>query len=99
VEGLRDARTLLSFRATWYCTTELDPNWDVRPTGWHVVIDGDAPLDVTMRLPVPLSQMAAVAPGYTADRAVNLVAAVCDAAPGIRSTTELPAAFAHLGSR
>jgi 4-hydroxy-tetrahydrodipicolinate reductase len=99
VAGIRDGRPLLSFRATWYCTTQLEPNWDVQPTGWHVVVDGDAPLDITMRMPVPLSQMATISPGYTANRAVNLVAAVCDAAPGIRSTAELPAAFAHLGSR
>jgi hypothetical protein len=99
VAGMRDGRPLLSFRATWYCAGELEPNWDVQPTGWHVVVDGDAPLDVTMRMPVPLDQMATVAPGYTANRAVNLVAAVCDAAPGIRSTTELPAAFTNLSTR
>jgi 4-hydroxy-tetrahydrodipicolinate reductase len=40
-------------------------------------------------MPVPLDRMAAISPGYTANRAVNAVAAVCAAAPGIRSTVEL----------
>ena len=33
VAGMRDGRPLLRFRASWYCTTDLDPAWDVRPTG------------------------------------------------------------------
>ena len=51
--------------------TDLEPAWDVRPTGWHVAVDGDAPLDVDIRMPVPLERMAAISPGYTANRAVN----------------------------
>jgi 4-hydroxy-tetrahydrodipicolinate reductase len=90
VTGIRDEHPLLSFRATWYCTTELEPMWDVAGTGWRVVVDGDAPLDITIRMPVSLDRMAEVSPAYTANRAVNLVAAVCAAAPGIRSTTDLP---------
>src|SRR6185436_421624 len=30
VTGIRHGRPLLSFRPTWYCTTDLDPAWDVR---------------------------------------------------------------------
>lgn len=90
-------RPLLSFRATWYCTTELDPAWDVLATGWRVSVDGDAPLDIDIRMPVPLDQMAAVSPGYTANRAVNSVASVCAAAPGIRSTIDLPQVITALG--
>jgi 4-hydroxy-tetrahydrodipicolinate reductase len=97
VAGMHDGRELITFRATWYCTTDLVPSWDVQPTGWHVAVDGDAPLDIALRMPVPLERMAEVAPGYTANRAVNLVAAVCSAAPGIRSTLDLPHAFAQLG--
>ena len=96
VVGIRDGRPLLSFRATWYCTTELEPNWDVVATGWRVVVDGDAPLDIAIRMPVSLDRMAEVSPAYTANRAVNLVAAVCAAAPGIRSTTDLPQVVATL---
>ena len=97
VAGMRDGRELITFRATWYCGTDLVPGWDVQPTGWHIAVDGDAPLDIALRMPVPLEEMAAVSPGYTANRAVNLVAPVCAAAPGIRSTLDLPHALARLG--
>jgi 4-hydroxy-tetrahydrodipicolinate reductase len=97
VAGVRNGRSLLRFRATWYCTTDLDPAWDARPTGWHVVVDGDAPLDIDMRFPVPIERMGDVSPGYTAHRAVNAVPVVCAAAPGIRTTVDLPQVIATLG--
>lgn len=88
--GMRNGRPLLRFRANWYCTTDLDPAWNVRDTGWHVSVDGDAPMEVDIRFPVPLERMTAVFPGYTANRAVNAIPFVCAAAPGIRSTLDLP---------
>ncbi|WP_406333408.1 dihydrodipicolinate reductase [Streptomyces sp. NBC_00203] len=97
VAGLRDGRPVLRFRAHWYCTTDLGPAWDLRPTGWHVTVDGDAPLDVDIRFPVPLDRMAATSPSYTANRAVNAVPFVCAAPPGIRTTADLPQIVAALG--
>ncbi|WP_460060632.1 NAD(P)H-dependent amine dehydrogenase family protein [Streptomyces sp. YKOK-I1] len=97
LSGRRDGRTLLRFDATWYCATDLAPAWDLRPTGWHLRVDGDAPLDIDMRFPVPLERLASVSPGYTAHRAVNAVPAVCAAAPGIRTTVDLPLFTATLG--
>jgi 2,4-diaminopentanoate dehydrogenase len=97
VTGVRDGRPLLRFRAIWYCTADLDPAWDIRATGWHLTVDGDAPLDIDMRFPTPLEQMAAVTPAYTANRAVNAVPFVCAAPPGIRTTFDLPTVVATLG--
>jgi 2,4-diaminopentanoate dehydrogenase len=97
IAGIRDGRTLISFRATWYCTDQLEPAWEVRPNGWHVVVEGDAPLEVDIRLAVPAERMAETTPGYTAHRAVNAVPYVCDAAPGLRSTVDLPTIVARLG--
>ena len=97
VAGIREGHPLLQFRATWYCTSELDPAWETRPTGWRVVVDGDAPLDVALPFPVPMEQMAATSPGYTAHRAVNAVPVVCRAAAGIRTTVDLPQVVAVLG--
>jgi 4-hydroxy-tetrahydrodipicolinate reductase len=97
VAGMRGGRPLLRFRATWYCSPDLDPSWDLNPTGWRITVDGDAPLDVDMRFPIPLERMAATTPAYTANRAVNAVPAVCAAAPGIRSTLDLPQIVATLG--
>lgn len=94
--GLRDGKALLRFRANWYCTTDLEPAWDLRETGWHLSVDGDAPMEVAIRFPIPLERMASVSPGYTANRAVNAVSAVCAAAPGIRSSIDLPQIIATL---
>jgi 4-hydroxy-tetrahydrodipicolinate reductase len=97
ISGIRAGRPLIQFRATWYCTTDLDAGWEVRETGWHVSVDGDAPLEVTLRMPIPLDRMAAVSPAYTANRAVNAVPHVCAAAPGIHSTLDLPQVITALG--
>ena len=97
ISGIRAGRPLIQFRATWYCTTDLEPGWEVRETGWHVSVDGDAPLEVTLRMPIPLDRMAAVSPAYTANRAVNAVPYVCTAAPGIHSTLDLPQVISALG--
>ncbi|MBO2447662.1 hypothetical protein J4573_11230 [Actinomadura barringtoniae] len=97
VSGLRGGKPVLRFRATWYCTAELEPTWDVRPTGWHVEVEGDAPLDVDLRFAVPLERMAEFSPAYTANRAVNAVPHVCAAAPGIRTVVDLPHILSVLG--
>jgi 4-hydroxy-tetrahydrodipicolinate reductase len=97
VDGFHDGRAVLRFRANWYCTTDLEPAWDLRPTGWRVAVEGDAPLDVDLRFPFPIERMAAMSPGYTANRAVNAVPFVCDAPPGIRTTIDLPQVIARLG--
>jgi hypothetical protein len=98
VTGLRDGQPLLGFTACWYCTTELDRDWDLRATGWRVTVDGDAPLDVELRFAVPIERMAELSPGLTAHRAVNAVPFVCAAAPGIRTTVDLPQIMATLGA-
>jgi 4-hydroxy-tetrahydrodipicolinate reductase len=90
IAGVREGRTLIRFRATWYCTAELEPAWDLLDTGWHVSVEGDAPLEVDLRMPIPLERMAEISPAYTANRAVNAVPYVCAASPGIATTVDLP---------
>ena len=99
VQGMRGGEPLVTFRASWYCTTDLGPAWDLRETGWRLTVDGDAPLDVEIRFPIPPERMAATTPGYTAHRAVNAVPAVCAAPPGILTSVELPQIVARLGPR
>ena len=84
-------------RPTWYCTTEIDADWSLPPTGWRVTVEGDAPFEVDLRFTAPLEEMAETTPGYTANRAVNAVVAVCAAAPGIRTSVDLPQIIANLG--
>jgi 2,4-diaminopentanoate dehydrogenase len=97
VTGTRNGRPLLTFRANWYCSADVDPAWDLRETGWRVQVEGDTPLDVDVRFPVVPEEYASMSPGITAHRAVNAVPVVCDAAPGIRTTVDLPNVVATLG--
>jgi 4-hydroxy-tetrahydrodipicolinate reductase len=97
VSGIRKGKAVLQMRPTWYCTTDLDPAWELHPTGWHVSVKGDAPLEISMPFPVTLEEMGATTPGYTANRAVNAVPVVCEATPGIRTTADLPQIIATLG--
>ena len=92
VAALVDGAPLLRFRATWYCSADLDTDWDLLSTGWRVKVEGDAPMDIDIVLPGPLDDMA----GYTANRAVNAVPVVCAADPGIRTTLDLPQVIARL---
>ncbi len=96
VSGIRDGSALITFGANWYCSKDLDADWDLRDTGWRVVVDGDCPLDVQLRFDIPLDRMGETSPGYTANRAVNAVRVVCEAAPGIRTTVDLPQVVADL---
>jgi 4-hydroxy-tetrahydrodipicolinate reductase len=97
VTAVRRGQPLLRFTATWYCGREIDADWDLGETGWRVQVEGDTPLDVRIRFPVPAERWAAVSPGLTAHRAVNAVPFVCEAPPGIRTTLDLPQIIADLG--
>jgi 4-hydroxy-tetrahydrodipicolinate reductase len=97
VTGMRAGRPLMRMRLNWYCTRDIDQPWDLRESGWRVLVEGDTPLDVSIRYPVPIEQYAAMTPGLTAHRAVNAVPVVCAAAPGIRTTPELPQVITQLG--
>ena len=93
ITGRHGGRDVVRFRATWFCTAELEEDWDLRTTGWRVTVEGDAPMNIEIAFPGPLDQMA----GYTANRAVNAVPAVCAAPPGIRTTVDLPQIIPTLG--
>jgi 4-hydroxy-tetrahydrodipicolinate reductase len=98
ITGLRNGKILLSFTATWYCSRDIDTDWDLRADGWSLRVEGDAPLDVSIGFPVPVERWPSVSPGYTAHRAVNAIPYVCAAAPGIRTTVDLPQIIPDLGS-
>jgi hypothetical protein len=96
ISGMRKGRALISFSANWYCSTEIDADWNLRPTGWHVEVAGDTPLDIQIRCPVPTERWAQVSPNLTAHRPVNAIPYVCAAPPGIRTTLDLPQIIADL---
>jgi 4-hydroxy-tetrahydrodipicolinate reductase len=90
IVGNHGGTPVVRFTATWYCTPDLDPEWDVRATGWRVRVRGDASVDVEIGFPVALDDMAAFTPALTANRPVNAVVPVCAARPGILTTADLP---------
>lgn len=91
ITGLRHGKPVLRFRANWYCSRDIENSeWELRESGWRIRVEGDTPLDVGITFPVAPEDYAAFTPGLTAHRAVNAVTAVCEAAPGIRTTVDLP---------
>jgi 4-hydroxy-tetrahydrodipicolinate reductase len=97
VSGLRRGHPLLTFSAHWYLTTEVEPAWDLKETGWHLLVEGDVPLDVVIRFPVAPELWAATSPGLTAHRPLNAIPFVCAAASGIRTIVDLPHVIPRLG--
>ncbi len=91
VTGLHGGKPVLRFRANWYCSRDIEhSDWNLRESGWRVLVQGDTPLDVGITFPVTPEYYPLFTPGLTGHRAVNAIPAVCEAAPGIRTTVELP---------
>lgn len=89
VSGCRGDRTVMRFRANWYCTRDIDRDWDLRDTGWRVRVEGDPPLDIAISFPCSAEDYPKISPGFTAYPVVNAVPALCAAEPGIRTAAEL----------
>lgn len=89
ISGIRSGRPLLTQRFNWFCGTNIDQPWGLRESGWRLLVEGDTPLEVSFRFPVPPERYAETTPGLTAHRAVNAVPFVCEAPPGMCSTLDL----------
>ena len=73
-----------------FVAMNVEPDWELQPTGWRVRVHGDAPLDLSMPFPVPIEELAAVVPAFNANGLVNAIPYVCASPPGILTTEELP---------
>ena len=96
VAGLRDGKPVLRFRANWYCSTDIDQDWELGENGWRVLVEGDTPMDVKITFPRSSESYADQMSGLTAHPAVNAIPNVCDAEPGIRSNVDMDQIFANL---
>ncbi len=90
VVGSVGGEEFVSFIATWYCSTDLNPAWDLGATGWRVHVRGDAPLTADLPFPIPTEQLGEYTPGYTANGPVNAIPYVVQASPGIVRGSDLP---------
>ena len=90
ISGLRDRKPVILYRLNWYCTTQVDQDWDLRRSGWRILIEGETPIDVNVTFPVSADNVSPAMAGITAYRVINAVPYVCAAAPGICTTIDLP---------
>ena len=99
VNGIRAGEPALKMIPTWYIGTDLDPAWTFpfQGQGWRIVVDGDVPLDVTIRFTFPTEEARARVGYGNGNRPVNAVPYVCASPPGIVSSLDLPQIIANLG--
>jgi hypothetical protein len=101
VSCIRGGKPLMSFTTTWFVSSDVDTSdgkqWEFRtPSGWHILLEGDCPLDISISFPVAPENYADMTPGLTANRPINAVPYVCDAPAGIRTAVDLPQIIARL---
>jgi hypothetical protein len=102
IAGWRGDQVLMTFTSNWFVSEDVitsdGENWEFRsPSGWHVVMMGDCPLDISISYPCAPEDYAEMTPGLTAHRPVNAVPYVCEAPAGIRTAMDLPQIIARLG--
>ncbi len=96
VAAIVDEKILLEYRIYWYCNQDLDRDWVLQDSGWRVRIEGGTtPMDISVSFPKDLPNRAESMAALTAYRLVNAVPYVCQASPGIKTSTELPMMVAN----
>ena len=95
VAGIRKGKPLFRFRANWYCTTDIDKNWDLLDSGWLVQVEGDTPLDVRITYPVSKEDYPKFTPGLTFSSAEGRLAELGDFAESEVSFGEMRMRSVH----
>jgi len=91
ITGIRNDLPFIRFTSNWFVTQDLDPAWELLGNdGWRVQVRGDAPVDMTIRLPMPVESDVRASGKYTAHPAVNALPYVVAARSGIVTTAKLP---------
>lgn len=98
IAAQRDSQPVLQLRVNWYCSRDIDQDWELGANGWRVSVAGDTPMQVDIAFPrSPEQSYADQMSGLTAHPAVNAVPYVCEAEPGIRNAVDLPVILPRLG--
>ncbi|MFT5483792.1 MAG: hypothetical protein ACI9GW_002451 [Halieaceae bacterium] len=90
VSGVANGKSVIRFRLNWYCTLDIDQDWDLRGNGWHVLALGEAPVSAYISFPVEKERMSNAMGSLTAYRVLNAVPYVCAATAGIKTSMDLP---------
>ncbi len=90
ISGIIDEKPILKFRINWYCTTDIDKDWELMENGWQLHVQGDSPIKMYITFPVEAAKMSEAMATLTAYRVINTIPAVCAANPGIKRSSDLP---------
>ncbi len=90
VSGVANGKSVIRFRLNWYCSLDIDQDWDLRGNGWHVLVQGEAPISAYITFPVDKERMSTAMGSLTAYRVLNTVPYVCAATAGIKTSADLP---------
>jgi hypothetical protein len=84
-------KPLITYHCFWIMGQEhVHPRWDCGDSGYRVIIEGDPPMEVSMKGPVGADGARAyLGLPWTAMAGVNVIPAVCDAAPGVLTHFDL----------
>jgi hypothetical protein len=84
-----EGKPLITFHCFWKLGDDIEPRWDCGASGYRVRIEGDPPLQMTLSGVGPDGQPSYPGLSLTALLGVNVIPAVCDAAPGIVTHLDL----------
>lgn len=98
VSAMHGGKPFATFRTNWYCSKDVDADWNLRDVGWRVQLAGDAPVDLEITFPIPKDELVQTLGGYTANRPINAIRAVCAAPAGMVSSIDLPQIIANPAS-
>ncbi len=90
VLGMLKGKPIIRYRINWYASKNVDQDWNLRENGWRLQIEGETPIDISVTFPVALDKAPAAMAALTAYSVINTVPYICEAPPGIRTTSELP---------
>ncbi len=88
--GMRGGTALLRYLLNWYVSRNIDKDWDLRRSGWRMVIEGPTPIDVNVTFPLAPEKVSPAMAAITANRVINAIPYVVVAEPGICTTVDLP---------
>jgi hypothetical protein len=89
--GITNGKPFITYHCFWKMGEEhIEPKWDCGPSGYRILIEGDPPMEMTMRtIAKPGEPLRFAGLPWTAMACVNVIPAVCEAAPGVVTHFEL----------
>lgn len=97
ISGMKGGKPIIRFRVNWYANKNVDRDWDLRESGWKLLMEGDNPIEMSITYPVSGEKYSQAMAGNTGFRVLNAIPFIVAAEPGIRTTPELPNISPRMG--